>query len=317
VWLNDGYAVDLVTLVRTWGSAPRPVGSLAAVRGDGAIVGSVSGGCVEKQLAARHRRAATDQAGLQLVEHEVSREQALRFGLSCGGTLHLVFEPLEHHEPLVRILDALQQRQRVVREVNLQSGVVEIRAASRDDEFVYDGRLLRKVFGPRWRLLLIGAGQLSRHVAEMAQALDYEVIVCEPRNDFLPAWHTPEAIVTSLSPDDAVDRYARDPQSAVLALTHDPNLDDIAMMQALPSEAFYVGSLGSVRNNENRRKRLLALDLSQSEVDRLHGPIGLPIGSRTPAEIAISILAELTAVRYAAPPGAGHYPRRPENEQRP
>ena len=145
--------------------------------------------------------------------------------------------------------------------------------------------------------MLIGAGQLSRFVAQMAQALDYEVIVCDPREEYAASWQTADAVLDVRSPDDAVCALARDARTAVIALTHEPKLDDLALMEALVSQAFYVGALGSRANNARRRARLAGLALPPAAIARLHGPVGLPIGSRTPAEIAVAILAELTAVR--------------------
>ena len=292
-WLENGHSVELVTLAETWGSAPRPVGSLAAVRDDGTLVGSVSGGCVEKQLTTRLPREQSPR----IVQHEVSHEQALRFGLPCGGSLKLVFEYLEKAAPLREILEKLEIYSMVSRTINLDTGVSSVRSANTNERFRFNGVELTKVFGPGWRLLLIGAGQLSRFVAEMAIGLDYNVVVCEPRESFANAWKVPGTTMDFRSPDDVVKDVSTDSRCAVLALTHDPNLDDLALMEALTGELFYVGALGSKRNHEKRLKRLKFLGLNETQLNRLHGPIGLKIGSKTPAEIAISILAEVIAVR--------------------
>ena len=295
-WLDSGQKVELVTLVKCWGSAPRPVGSMVAIKEDGAMVGSVSGGCIEKELASLLRKGGETD----LVQHEISNEHARRYGMPCGGELSLVFERLNDTDQLNAIVKSLSQRGRVCREVDLKSGKVKYSPAERNQEFYYDGQTIKKIFGPDWRLLLIGAGELSRFVAEIALALDYEVLVCEPRQYFTDAWKVEGAILDTRSPDDSVIALSSDPRSAVLALSHDPNLDDLALVEALPSSAFYVGALGSKKNNRKRKERLIkAFGLDQELVERLHGPIGLDIGSKTPAEIAISILAEITAVRYA------------------
>ena len=292
-WLDNGHTVELVTLVEAWGSSPRPVGSLAAVRNDGTLVGSISGGCIEKQLTAQLRY---DERTC-IVQHDISHDQAVRFGLPCGGSLKLVFEHLETALPLRNILQELEDRKPVSRTVDLESGKISIRPATKNERFRFDGKTVTKVFGPIQTLLVIGAGQLSRFVAELAAALDFQVMVCEPRKAFARAWNVPSARMDSRSPDEVVRELAHDPTIAVLALTHDPNLDDLALLEALEHEFFYVGALGSKRNNEIRRKRLGFLGLSESQLDRLHGPIGLDIGSRTPAEIAISIMAQIIAVR--------------------
>lgn len=292
-WLSAGRTVELVTVARTWGSSPRPPGSLAAVRDDGVLVGSVSGGCVEKQLSESFR--GLDKA--KSFTHRIDDDDARRFGLACGGELELVFETLENASSIQSVLERLDQRRRVLRTVEVGTATATLDEASRETRFAWDGKTLRQVFGPAWRVLIIGAGQLSRYTAQFAQALDFEVIVCEPRPEFREAWTLEQVPVMADLPDDAVLASATDAQSAVLALTHDPNLDDLALIEALPSEAFYVGALGSTRNYERRCKRLVGLDVPPEAVERLRGPIGLDIGSRTSAEIAISIMAELIQVR--------------------
>jgi xanthine dehydrogenase accessory factor len=156
---------------------------------------------------------------------------------------------------------------------------------------------MHQVFGPRWRMLVIGAGQLSRVLAQMALALDFEVIVCDPREEYHLSWDIPGTTFTRDMPDDAVLALQLDAHSAVVAVTHDPKLDDMVLMEALKSSCFYVGALGSRGNTAKRKERLKLFDLSDAQLDRLHGPIGLDIGSRTPAEIAVSILAEIIAVK--------------------
>ena len=161
----------------------------------------------------------------------------------------------------------------------------------------FDGKVLKTVHGPRWRLLIIGAGQLSRYLAQMAQALDYHVTVCDPREEYAEGWDLPGVPVDRGYPDDVVQAMNLDAHTAVVAVTHDPKLDDAALLEALKSPAFYVGALGSKANNDKRRKRLAEFDLSAEEIARLHGPVGFKIGSRTPPEIAVAVLAEMTAVR--------------------
>lgn len=294
-WLDNGYTVELVTVARTWGSSPRPPGSIAAVRNDGHIVGSVSGGCIEKQLAVRIDD--TDRA--QAFSHTISDDEARRFGLPCGGHLELVFEQLEQSQPLKDIQQAIAQRKRLARTVELATtNSVSIEEVDRTVEFSFDDKQIRKVFGPGWRLLIIGAGQLSRYVAQFALALDYEVIVCEPREEYASSFNVEGCTLVSSLPDEAVIDHACDHHSVVLALTHDSNLDDAALIEALPSNAYYVGALGSKANNARRRKRLD--DIGVDNVERLHGPVGLSIGSRSAAEIAISIMAELVQLRNSS-----------------
>jgi xanthine dehydrogenase accessory factor len=172
-----------------------------------------------------------------------------------------------------------------------------VRAAARGDAFAFDGLKLSALFGPRWRLLIIGAGQLSRAVAQMALAIDFEVICCDPRDEYNLTWDVPGTTFSKSMPDDLVLELELDAHSAVVALTHDPKLDDLVLLEALKSPAFYIGALGSRGNTAKRRERLLMFDLTPAEIDRLHGPIGLDIGSKTPAEIAVSIVAEIVSVK--------------------
>lgn len=300
-WLDGGHVVYLVTVARTWGSSPRPAGSLLAVRADDArCVGSVSGGCVEDDLSARLAAHGAEQALPHIETYGVTPGQTHRFGLPCGGRLDLLVERLPGAAPLRLILDHMDARRMTTRRVCLATGEASLHAGTSDAEFQFDGENLSKVFGPAWRLVLIGAGQLSRFVAQMALALDYEVIVCDPREDIARHWQVAKAMLDTRSPDAAVRALSRDARCAVVALTHEPTLDDLALMEALVSPAFYVGALGSQGNSTRRRARLASLELPAAAIERLHAPVGLPIGSRTPAEIAVSILAELTAVRHQA-----------------
>ena len=295
-WHAQGHAVWLVTVIETWGSAPRPPGALLALRGDGPVVGSVSGGCVEDDLIARVREGERVMLPT-LITYGVTKEEAARFGLPCGGNLRLVQEPLHDCGWIDEVLERTAHHELVARRLNLNSGRVTVESVARGAAFDFDGSELRALFGPRWRLLIIGAGQLSCAVAQMALMLDFEVICCDPREEYHLSWDIPGTTFSKAMPDDLVAELALDPHSAVVAITHDPKLDDLALMEALKSPAFYVGALGSRGNTATRKARLALFDLSAQEIDRLHGPIGLDIGARTPAEIATSIVAEVIAVR--------------------
>ena len=296
-WFAAGRAVRLVTVIETWGSAPRPPGALLAMRDDGLVVGSVSGGCVEDDLIDRVRNGErVDRPSL--VAYGVTKEEAARFGLPCGGNLRLVQEPLADAGWIDEVLARTQRHELVARRLDLATGQVSIEPATRGEAFSFDGRVMRALFGPRWRMLVIGAGQLSRVLAQMALALDFEVICCDPREEYHLTWDVPGTRFSRSMPDDLVQELQLDPHCAVVAVTHDPKLDDMALLEALKSPAFYVGALGSRSNTARRRERLALFDLSAQEIDRLHGPIGLDLGGRTPAEIAVSILAEIVAVRH-------------------
>lgn len=300
-WHEQGRRVVLGTIVKTWGSAPRPVGAMVAIRDDGAVAGSVSGGCVEDDLVERVRTQALSAHGPELATYGLTREEATRWGLPCGGSLQVVLEPVEAHSQLRELVALVDRQQLSVRRLDMSTGQARLLPGSRDDVLSFDGRVLSAPFGPRWRLVLIGAGVLSQYVAEMARMLDYHVIVIDPREEYATAWSLPPMPGIELvrgMPDDVIHELSPDGHCAVVALTHDPRLDDMALMEALKSPAFYVGAIGSKKNNDARRARLPQLDLSAEEIARLRGPVGLYIGSRTPPEIALSILAEMTAVRH-------------------
>ena len=296
-WLKAGRRVVLVTVVKTWGSAPRPIGALTAIRDDGIVVGSVSGGCVEDDMIARVRARELVQDKPATTRYGVTAEQAQRFGLPCGGTLELVLEPLGPQSGLDELLARVERHELVKRRLDMKTGSVEIAPGKWSDQLRFDGGELLSVHGPHWRLLIVGAGQLSKYLAQMAQALDYHVSVCDPREEYADTWDVPGADLKRGMPDDVVLEMNLDAHSAVVTLTHDPKLDDMALLEALKSPAFYVGAIGSKKNNDARRARLADFDLSQTEISRLHGPVGLRIGSKTPPEIAIAILAEMTAIK--------------------
>ncbi len=294
-WRQAGQRVTLVTVVETWGSAPRPPGALLAVRGDGVVSGSVSGGCVEDDLIARIKAGEYDHLSHpSMVAYGVSKEEAARFGLPCGGTLRLVQEPVTDTAWVEEVLQRTASHQLVARSLTLANGAVSLRDASRSDAMQFDGSTLTTLFGPRWRLLLIGAGQLSQAVAYMAQLLDFEVLVCDPREEYAATLGMQGVTRVSGMPDDVVTQLAPDAHTAVVALTHDPKLDDMALLEALNSDAFYVGALGSKRTQQVRKQRLKEhFELTDAALDRLHGPVGLAIGAKTPAEIAVSIVAQI------------------------
>jgi xanthine dehydrogenase accessory factor len=297
-WRKQGHKVVLVTIVETWGSSPRPVGAMLAVRDDGLVSGSVSGGCVEDDLIYKIRDESLAIDRPQVVTYGITKEEAERFGLPCGGTLQLVLEMVEDDVALGELLERVERHELVSRTLHMGTGKTQLGSAARDDVLSFDGKTLRGVYGPRWRLLVVGAGQLSRYVAQMAQALDYHITVCDPREEYAETWDVDGTTLNRGMPDDVVIAMNLDSHSAVVAVTHDPKIDDLALLEALKSPAFYVGALGSRLNTAKRRERLAMFDLSESELDRLHGPVGLRIGSKTPPEIAIAILAELTAVRH-------------------
>jgi xanthine dehydrogenase accessory factor len=296
-WVEEGRPVLLVTVVKTWGSSPRPEGAMLAVRDDGLVVGSVSGGCIEDDLIDRTRRLGMTQTRCEVVTYGVSADEARRFGLPCGGTIQLVVEPLTRESGIRPLLREIEAGHLVTRRLHLLTGEATLHPAEAVQGLEFDGKTLTTVHGPRYRMLVIGASQLSKYLAQIAVGLDYQVTICDPREEYMETWDIPGVALVRTMPDDTVKSMRLDERCAVVALTHDPKLDDLALMEALHSPAFYVGALGSRANNAKRRERLREFDVTADEIARLHGPIGLYIGSRTPPEIAVSILAEITAVK--------------------
>jgi len=295
-WLNHGYQAHLFTVVQTWGSAPRLPGAVLVVRDDGHLIGSVSGGCIEDDLAdkARNQTLPTQPS---IMEYGISREDAQRFRIPCGGRLQIFVEPLQHASQLLPIVQNLRDRKLTKRSIRISTGEITLTEVLPEGAPRIEGDWFHTYFGPQWRLLIIGANQLGATLASMAQALDFEVLVCEPRPEIRDEWHVDGVTWVYGMPDDVVLDIAPDAHTAIVAVTHDPKLDDMALLEALKSDAFYVGVLGSQKNQEKRRERMRMFDLSEPEIANMRGPVGLRIGSRTPAEIAVAILAELIQVR--------------------
>ena len=310
-WRLSGQRALLATVVRTWGSSPRPVGSIMALCQDGSVVGSVSGGCIEDDLIYRFTRAYASTAAApvvgeqdipagppRLVKYGISADEAHRFGLPCGGTLELLLEFDPDAASLAALVQALAGGQLMCRTVQLADGTVSLAASAAPADLTLDAQTLVNTFGPEFRMLLIGAGQLTEYLATMALFSGFAVTVCDPREEYARSWSVAGVTVLKDMPDDVVQAFRADRRTCVVALTHDPKLDDLALLEALQTEAFYVGAIGSRRNNEARRQRMIEhFEQTEAGLARLRGPIGIYIGSKTPPEIAVSIMAEVLAVK--------------------
>ncbi|MCO5978209.1 XdhC family protein [Ideonella oryzae] len=297
-WQQAGHRVALATVLSTWGSAPRPVGSLLVIRDDGRTEGSVSGGCVEDDLVDHARtRMATAGALPEVRQYGVDTGQARRAGLPCGGQLGVLLEPDPPAEAMQDLLTALTGGERRMRRVDSLSGQwLLLPAMGVGQPLRWDGRRLTQTLGTQYRLLLIGANQIAGYLAPMAMSCGFAVTVCDPRPEMEGDTLPPQVALRRDMPDDATLAFAPDAHSAVVTLTHDPKLDDLALMEALTTPAFLVGALGSQRSNDARRARLREhFGLSVAQLARLRGPVGLPLGSKRPPEIAVSILAQLLA----------------------
>ena len=294
-WMRADKRVWLVTVTQTFGASPRPPGSLMAMRDDGVVIGSVSGGCIEDDLVAR--RGQFSDAKPVLERYGITSEEARRFGLPCGGELEVVIESAIDIARLDELFLKISAGEVFARSVDLLTGAWLFRPATTSDTTGRTEQAFVCIHGPRWRMLIIGASEIARYLAEVAATLDFQVSVCDPREEYRRVWRVQGTILLDGMPDDVVLAFKPDPHTVIVAVSHDPKLDDMALMEALKTHAFYVGAVGSSKTSDERRKRLLEFDVSPAQVAKLHGPVGLSIGSRTPPEIAIAILAELVAAR--------------------
>ena len=305
-WRSAGKRALLATVVRTWGSSPRPVGSIMALCDSGAVVGSVSGGCIEDDLIYQFTQAYSGKDSNKsipsgppgFVKYGITADEAHRFGLPCGGTLELLLEYDPDASALTELVTALEAGKLMQRSVNLKDGAVTLNTSAAPAELALTKTELINTFGPEYRMLVIGAGQLTEYLATMAQFSGFAVTVCDPREEYRSAWSVAGVTVVSDMPDDVVIAFKPDRRSCVIALTHDPKLDDLALLEALTTNAFYVGAIGSRRNNEARHQRMAEhFSVSQEALTKLRGPIGIYIGSKTPPEFAVSVMAEVLAVK--------------------
>jgi xanthine dehydrogenase accessory factor len=298
-WYHAGHRAVLVTVLSTFGGSPRPPGSLAAIRDDGLIWGSVSGGCVEDDLVAelREGRMFSGPERICVRLFGADAEEQARYRLPCGNTLRVAVERKVDPALLAQAIGALRDRRVVRRTVWFDNG----RSLLGDDDhgaaFSENEEHFSHLLGPLDRVLLIGASELARYLGNILPTLGFAVEVCDPRPEYADSWDLPEIPLSRAMPDDRVVALGADRRTAVLAVSHDPKLDDLALMEALKTDSFYVGALGSLQSSDKRRARLAEFDLAPEQVARLHGPVGLSIGSRTPAEIAVSIAAGLIAAR--------------------
>lgn len=313
-WHHAGRRAALATVIETWGSAPRPVGSQLAIAGDGTMMGSVSGGCVEAAVV-HEALAVLDSGQPKLLSFGVADDDAFAVGLACGGTIRVMVEPVGNAPGAIspEILEALVQARAARRAVALLSHIEthahrltsgpadpkadQIAARMRSDRsgLEEDGWFIG-IHNPPLRMIIVGAVHIAQVLVPMARACGYDPILIDPRGAFGSAARFPDETIIEDWPDEAMAALVPDARTAVVTLTHDNKLDDPALQAALASDAFYIGSLGSTRTHAKRLERLQAAGASPAQIARIHGPVGLKIGAKSPAEIAISILAEVTAV---------------------
>lgn len=293
-WLSKDHRVILATVMSTSRHTPRPVGAQFALRDDGVFVGSVSGGCAEDDLIST---LLVDFPSHPMTISFGGNQKNARAALACGGEITLAIEPVTSCQDFDKILSLITNGQRVSRRYHIETGESHLLDIPLDQTFNLEYPWLSLSYGNRWRLLIIGAVEIAYSLIPIAKMLNYNIGLCDPRPAYRNAWKMDAVTVDSDYPDDWLRKLKVDQYCAVVALTHDPRVDDMGLMQALPSSAFYVGALGSRRSTEKRRHRLSKLDLKTEDIQRLHGPVGIDIGSHSSAEIAVSIMAELIKVR--------------------
>ncbi len=302
-WHRAGKGAALATVVETWGSAPRRVGSQLAISGEGEIAGSVSGGCVEGAVVAEALDAI--EAGKPvLLRYGVSDGDAFAVGLACGGTIRVLVEPIGPVMPEALLADLVLARESRVPVAyvtgpggrRLERDGHEARFRMDRSGYEEDGETFVAIHNPPLRLLVVGAVHIAQALVPMARIAGYDPLLIDPRESFASEARFPGETVLHDWPDEGVRALGLDGRTALVLLTHDPKLDDPALIEALRSNVFYIGALGSTRTHAKRVERLTEAGFSEAEISRIHGPIGLDLGAAGPAEIAVSILAEMTRV---------------------
>ncbi|KIC39751.1 XdhC/CoxI family protein [Leisingera sp. ANG-M7] len=304
-WHKAGTGAALATVVQTWGSAPRRTGSQLVVSGEGQIEGSVSGGCVEGAVVSEALEALQDGQH-RLLEFGVSDADAFAVGLACGGTIKVLVEPVGTALPaalLEELVAARAARSLVAYEVNLTTGARRLTGTDYADRMRMDrsgleedGETFVAVHNPPLRLICVGAVHITQALVPMARIAGYDPVIIDPRTAFASQERFPGETLMDDWPDEAVEKLGLDTRTALVLLTHDPKLDDPALQAALAADVFYIGALGSKKTQASRVARMQEAGFTEDQIARIHGPIGLDIGAAGPAEIAVSILSELTAV---------------------
>ncbi|PWJ18098.1 XdhC family protein [Jannaschia seohaensis] len=300
-WHRAGKGAALATVIETWGSAPRPVGSQLAISEDAELVGSVSGGCVEGAVVAEALDAMGDGRH-RVLEYGVSDDEAFAVGLACGGTIRILLEPVGGTLPPDLLEELTTRRDRsepVGQVVDIETGATHLtsdvaeRLRATGSGFEPESARFVTLHAPPLRLAVVGGVHIAQALVPMARLAGYAPTVIDPREAFASAARFPETPLVHDWPDEAMRAFAPDARSAVVLLTHDPKLDDPALIEALRSPAFYVGALGSTRTHAKRVARLAEAGLTAEEIARIDAPIGLDIGARSPGEIAVAILAAM------------------------
>lgn len=297
-WLDQGIEPWLATVLETYGSSPRPVGSLMMYHPDKGIVGSLSGGCIEQELTAQ--LSNSEPSCPTIIRYGGDAEEQQRLQLPCGGHLDVLLEKVDKNQQthFQQLFVALKQRHHIGRQINVLNGELNIiDDVSLPKDIQRENDIIQHALRPHDKLLMVGAGEVARCVAEIAKNLEFEITLCDFRDEFLQGWQVDGVTIVKGMPDDLIAESFNDKHCAIIALAHDPRIDDMAMLEALTSDAFYIGAMGSKKTSANRRQRLSELGTSQTQLENLHAPIGIDIASKTPYEIALSIMAHIVQHR--------------------
>ena len=316
-WIKDGKEVAIATVISTWGSSPRPIGSQLVIDNEGSFVGSVSGGCIEGSVIGEALATISDGQN-RLLKFGVSNEQAWEVGLACGGDVRILVERFNKKETVTKMINdkpiaavtnlktgerSLVTPENIIGDLKLTTEMIEnTKTALRKDVSKLHNNggeeIFVQVFNQPLRCLIVGAVHISQALVPMAQIAGFDVTVIDPREAFATPERFPKVIIDNHWPDDALMNLKVDPRTSVVTLTHDPKLDDPALEVALKSDAFYIGSLGSKRTHASRLERLTSQGFQETDLSRIHAPIGLDLGAITPEEIAVTILAQMIAAKH-------------------
>ena len=299
VWLKDKKKVALATVISTWGSSPRPVGGQMAIDSNGQIIGSVSGGCIEGAVITEGINSIND-GKTRVKDYGITNDMAWEVGLACGGELKILIQPLNIEDELIfHIVNNIKKRELTKVKINCLTGSRKIDNSITNQLSYYDKQKNEfiHIIDPKPRLFIVGAVHIAQALISIARTADFEIILIDPREHFATQERFPNCKILNEWPDEALSNFTLDQATHLVTLTHDPKIDDPALIHVLKRNIGYIGSLGSKKTHQKRCERLLDLNFSKNDLSKIHGPIGLNIRAKTPAEIAISIMGEIVTFR--------------------
>ena len=302
VWLKEKRKVSLATVISTWGSAPRPIGGQMAIDSNGEIIGSVSGGCIEGAVIAEGIEAIND-GKTRIRDYGISNDMAWEVGLACGGELKVLIQPLEIEDKIIfSVVEGIKNRKQIKLKINCSNGyrTLDNTLINQVSYFDKEQNEFIQVIDPKPRLFIVGAVHIAQALVSLAKTTDFEIILIDPRDHFATRERFPDCKVLNEWPDTALSKYSLDPSTHLVTLTHDPKIDDPALIYTLRENIGYIGSLGSKKTHQKRYDRLSSLGFNENEINKIHAPIGLDIKAKTPAEIAVSVMAEIISFRRKA-----------------